>query len=268
MILGRDINTSNPILDWQAFKKKYQFVYLPVSTTSSDAGFFVSHRNSAFNQGVSWGAYTVLDYKGNTEEQASGLSNAIPAGNPGALIPAVKLIISDDTPRVNIIRWLGHFIEYFQALNKRSVMVYMNSSTIASLDDEVKRIVAENQDCMPEISQYWGIIRSCPLWLACWRTSSTALWSVWEQFAIWQYADGENRFMGTLAELNKWGSTGILPASSSTSTGSSTPDTGSTSGSTSSTSSSSSPPTAGPALTDAEKIQLVDLYVKLLKNCR
>jgi hypothetical protein len=266
MIIGRDLTTSNPILDWQAYKKKYQFVYLPVSTSSSDAGFFVSHRNSAFQQGVSWGAFTVFDYKGNIEDQASRLYDAIPAGNPGNLIPAVKLIITDGTPRVNIIRWLGHFVEFFQNISSRKIMVYMNSSAIASLDDEVKRVVAENQDSANEVAAFWSIIKACPLWLACWRTSSTAMWSVWEQFSIWQYADGENRFTGTLAELNKWGSTGILPASQPTSTTGSTSDPTSTSGSTSSSSSSSS--TAGPALTDAEKILLVDLYTKLLKSCR
>jgi hypothetical protein len=259
MIIGRDITTANPILDWQAFKKKYQFLYLPMSTDSSDGGFFVSHRNTAFQQGVLWGAYSVFDYKGNIEAQANKLLDAVPGGNPGDLPPAIKLIITDGTPKVNIVRWLGHFVEYFQNVSKRKLMVYMNSSAIASLDAEVKHIAAENQDSANDVQAYWSLIKSCPLWLACWRSASTAMWSVWDQFSLWQFADGEDRFMGTTAELVKWAQTGVLPVSQAAPQ----PD-----------------PTLTPVpvpqpssdtvleFTDEEKIQLVDLYIKLLKSCK
>jgi hypothetical protein len=261
MIIGRDITTASPVLDWQAYKKKYQFIYLPVLTDSSDAGFFVSHRNSAFQQGVPWGACTVFNYKGNVEAQANRLFDAVPAGNPGDLPPAIKVIITDGTPKVNIIRWLGHFIEYFQTISKRKLVVYMNSSTIASLDEEVKRVTLENQDCAGEVQGSWSIIKANPLWLACWRTASTAMWSVWEQFSLWQYADGENRFMGSTSELIKWAQTGVLPAAQPVQP-SPTPD-----------SVPVVPPlvtpsaVAGPELTDKEKIELVNLYMKMLKSC-
>jgi hypothetical protein len=262
MIIGRDITTANPVLDWQVFKKKYQFIYLPVAVDSKDGGFFVSHRNTAFQQGVPWGAYLVFDYKGNVEAQANRLLDAVPAGNPGDLPPAVKLIITDGTPKVNIIRWMGHFVDYFQTISKRKLVVYMNSSAIAALDAEVKRVVAENQDCASDVQANWNIIKSCPLWLACWRTASTAMWSVWDQFSLWQYADGEDRFMGTTPELIKWAQTGTLPANQPvqpTPQSESVPVVIPT-----------VPPTtvAGPELTDDEKIQLVDLYMKLLRSCK
>lgn len=262
MIIGRDITTANPVLDWQVYKKKYQFIYLPVSADTNDGGFFVSHRNSARQEGVLWGAYLVFNYKGNVEAQANRLLDGVPGGNPGDLPPVVKLIISDGSPKVNIIRWLGHFIDYFQTISKRKMVVYMNSSAIATLDAEVKRVVAENQDCAPDVQANWNIIRSCPLWLACWRTGSTAMWSVWEQFSLWQYADGESRFMGSTTELMKWAQTGSLPASQSVPS-TPQPDPGPV---VIPTPQPSSQP--GPDLTDDEKIQLVDLYVKMLRSCK
>lgn len=259
MIIGRDLTTASPVLDWQAFKKKYQFIYLPVATESSDSGFFVSHRNSAFQQGVPWGAYMIFDCKGNSETQANRLFGAVPAGNHGDLPPAVKLIITDGTPRVNIIRWLGHFIEYFQDISQRKLVVYMNSSAIAGLDEEVKRVTAEHQDCASEVQAYWSLIKTCPLWLACWRTASTAMWSVWDQFSLWQFADGENRFMGSTTELLKWANTGVLPAGQPVPQPDPTP-----------TPVPTPQPSAnpGPELTDGEKIQLVNLYMKLLRSCK
>jgi hypothetical protein len=262
MIIGKDITTASPILDWSAYKKKYQFVYLPVQTESGDAGFFVTHRNAAFQAGVLWGAYTVFNYKGNVEAQANRFLDTIPGGNPGDLPPAVKLIINDGTPKVNIIRWFGHFIEHFQNNSKRKLMVYMNSSTIASLNNEVQRVTQENQDVAAEVQSYWGLIRSCSLWLACWRTASTAMWSVWDQFSLWQFADGENRFMSTTAEMVHWAQTRELPSTQPTIPPAPQPD---------------PPPgpviipvpsTPGEELTDAEKIQLVNLYTKLLRSCR
>ena len=263
MIIGRDITTASPVLDWQAYKKKYQFIYLPVAMDSSDAGFFVSHRNSAFQQGVLWGGYAVLDYKGNIEAQANRLFDTIPAGNPGDLSPAIKLIITDGTPKVNIVRWLGHYVEYFQSQAKRKLMVYMNSSAIAALDAEVKRVAAENQDCATEVQGYWALIRACPLWLACWRTASTAMWSVWDQFSIWQYADGEDRFMGTTAELVKWAQTGVLPPNQTVPQPTPQPDPTPTPVPVPQPS-----PDPEPELTDDEKVQLVELYMKLLRSCK
>jgi hypothetical protein len=263
MIIGRDITTASPVLDWQVFKKKYQFIYLPVAADSTDGGFFVSHRNSAVQQSVLWGVYTVFDYKGNIEAQANRLLDAIPAGNPGDLPPAVKLIITDGTPKINIIRWLGHFIEYFQNTGKCKLMVYMNSSAIAILDGEVKRVTDENQELAGEVQAYWDLIKTCSLWLACWRTASTAMWSVWDQFSLWQFADGEDRFMGSTAELVKWAQTGALSAGQHTAQPAPQSET---------------IPVAipvvqpstdlGPGLTDEEKIQLVDLYMKMLRSCK
>jgi hypothetical protein len=267
MIIGRDITTASPVLDWQVFKKKYQFIYLPVAPDSTDGGFFVSHRNSAVQQGVLWGAYTIFDYKGNIEAQANRLLDAVPAGNPGDLPPTVKLIITDGTLKADIIRWLGHFIEYFQNTGKRKLMVYMNSSAIATLDGEVKRGIAENQESAREVAAYWDLIKSCSLWLACWRTASTAMWSVWDQFSLWQFADGEDRFIGSTAELVTWAQTGMLPAGQQAPQPTPQPP---TKAEPTPVTIPFMPPSinAESEFSDEEKIQLVNLYMKMLRSCK
>jgi hypothetical protein len=231
-------------VDWVKIKRENNFVYIYARNGIKDNASFATLRNEAIKNGVFWGAYADFNMDWSVaqapDKQARELAFLL-QGNPGDLIPAFHLIPQNTMPtRDLILGWLEVLNTSFNQYFKKIPMFGTNPNTIKYLQPIPNSLLNSS------------------LWIMHWNTENPN-YSPWSAWGIHQISADGLRFNGTVSQLLHWAETNQAPTPTQPPASTEPPVV--------------IPPTNGGTqtnseigLTDAEKLQLVNLATKWLKS--